>query len=79
MNEHTKPQPPSPPSGGLTLTTEEEGVALSLIIEAHGHGLTRSAFDEVARDFVSHLGVRDRLWACYLLARPPGSFYRGSI
>ena len=62
--------------GGLTVTTEELDLAVGLIIEAHGRELTRLAFDEAARDLVSLQGLRDRLWARYLLARH-GSSYRG--
>ena len=59
------------------MTTEEIDIAVGLIIEAHGHELARPAFDEAARDFVPIQGLRDRLWARYLLVRH-GSSYRGA-
>ena len=55
------------------MTTEELDLIVGLIIEAHGRTLARPAFDEAARPLVPTLGLRDRLWARYLLARDVSS------
>lgn len=58
---------------------EELDLAVGLIIEAHGPELDRTAFDVAAREFTSLLGLRDRLWARYLLVvrgLGNGSFYQ---
>lgn len=56
------------------MTTKELDLAVGLIIEAHGNGLTREAFDDVSKDLAPTLGLRDRLWARYLLARGGSSY-----
>jgi hypothetical protein len=50
------------------MTTEELDLAVDLIIQAHGQTLDRSTFENVARNLTPTLGVRDRMWARYLLA-----------
>ena len=53
------------------MTSEELDLAVSLIVEVYGRELTRSMFDEAAKDVVPTIGLLDRLWARYLLARRP--------